>query len=723
MLPTPGRPWTALTSTSAPMTDAADAFAHLHPVIQHHVVNTLGWSSLRPLQSESIEPVLAGDDCVLLAPTAGGKTEAAVLPLLTRMEHGQWSGTSVLYVCPLKALLNNLHPRLDSYAAWLGRSVGLRHGDTTQGARKRQLQNRPSFLLTTPESLEAMLVSTTVDADRIFGDVRAVVVDEVHAFAGDDRGWHLLSVLERITEITGRPLQRVGLSATVGNADALLEWLQGAAADRPRTVVAPGASASAQADLAVDYVGNISNAATMIASLHRGEKRLVFADSRRNVESLSSQLRERDVDTHVSHSSLSAGERRRSEEAFAEARDCVIVSTSTLELGIDVGDLDRVLQVGAPHTVASLLQRLGRTGRRAGSSRNMTFLATTDEDLLRATGLLLLQEDGFVEPVTAPPAPRHVAAQQLIGLALQKGRIDPLAEAGRMADLGLASAVDLDAIVRWLLDTGHLDTDSGLAFVGPTAEMHYGRRNFMEVLAVFTAPPEVTILHGRQEIGSIDPAPLTAKSHGARIITLAGRAWQVTHIDWPRRRAQVVPSDEVGRSRWTGESSGYSYELSTAIRRVLVGATPSTPLLSERAHTRLEMLRAQYATQVAPDATVVADVDGRTHWWTFSGGRANRLLATALGEVAPELMDDWVTTNYAVSLRADATGPAVSTAIREACRRFGDGLEEIDPEVSEQAVKKLKFHEMLPPRLAVATLAARTADHVGVRALLRESIE
>lgn len=705
------------------MTDGAEAFAQLHPVIQHHVVNSLGWPALRPLQSESIAPVLAGDDCVLLAPTAGGKTEAAMLPLLTRMEQSQWSGTSVIYVCPLKALLNNLHPRLEGYASWLGRSVGLRHGDTTQGARKRQLEQRPSVLLTTPESLEAMLVSTTVDAERFFGDVRAVVIDEVHAFAGDDRGWHLLSVLHRITELTGRPIQRIGLSATVGNAEELLEWLQGAAKDQPRSVVAPDVAPPARADLAVDYVGSIGNAAAVVSALHGGEKRLVFADSRRNVESLSSQLREREVDTHVSHSSLSADERRRAERAFAEARDCVIVSTSTLELGIDVGNLDRVLQVGAPHTVASLLQRLGRTGRRPGSSRNMTFLATNDEDLLRAVGLLLLSEEGYVEPVTAPPRPRHVAAQQLIGLALQKGRIDPSTEAGRLAELGLATAADLDAIARWLLDTGHLDSDSGLAFVGPTAELRYGRRNFMEVLAVFTAPPEVTVLHGRQEIGSIDPAPLTAKSHGPRVITLGGRAWQVTHIDWPRRRAQVVPSDRVGRSRWTGESSGYSYALSNAIRRVLLGTTPSTPFLSERAQTRLALLRTEYAPKVSNDATVVVEADGRTRWWTFAGGRANRLLATALGEVAPELMDDWVTTNYAVSLRADATGPAVQAAMREATTRFGQGLEGIEPEVSEDAVRKLKFHEMLPPRLALATLAERTADHTGVKALLGKRIQ
>ena len=135
-------------------------FDALHTVVQHHIANTLGWGGLRPLQSESVGPVLGGNDCLLLAPTAGGKTEAALFPLLTRMAEEGWTGTSVLYVCPLRALLNNLEPRVASYAGWLGRTAAVRHGDTTAGARKRQVFDRPDILLTTPESLESMLVST-----------------------------------------------------------------------------------------------------------------------------------------------------------------------------------------------------------------------------------------------------------------------------------------------------------------------------------------------------------------------------------------------------------------------------------------------------------------------------------------------------------------------------------------------------------------------------------
>jgi len=547
---------------------SAAPFDRLHPVIQHHVVNTLGWAGLRPLQERAIDPVLRGDDCLLIAPTAGGKTEAAVLPLLTRMEHEQWYGLSVLYICPLKALLNNLEPRLTSYAGWLGRDAVVRHGDTTAGARKRHTVNRPSVLLTTPESLEAMLVSTLLDASHMFADLRAVVVDEVHAFAGDDRGWHLLAVLERLGAIAGRPLQRIGLSATVGNAEALLAWLQGGSAgrQRPQTVVAPHLSASAPPELTLDYVGNVGNAATVVSALHVGEKRLVFADSRKTVEALAVRLREHQVDTYVSHSSLSVDERRRAETAFAEARDCVIVSTSTLELGIDVGDLDRVIQLGAPGTVASVLQRLGRTGRRPGTSRSMLFLTTNYEDFLRAAGLLLLLGEGFVEPVLAPPQPRHVAAQQLLGTALQKGRISLRDESVWMADLGLADDEEMASIARWLVATGHLDTDQGLAFIGPTAEMRYGRRHFMELLAVFTAAPEIAVIHGRREVGSVDPMLLASKVQGPRIIALAGRPWEVTHIDWRRKRAYVEPSHRVGRSTWMGEPRAYSLELADAIR-------------------------------------------------------------------------------------------------------------------------------------------------------------
>ena len=264
-----------------------------------------------------------------------------------------------------------------------------------------------------------MLVSASIRHDRLFAGVRAVVVDEVHAFARDDRGWHLLALLQRIGRLAGRDLQRIGLSATVGNEDDLLAWLS-AGSDRPRRVIRPPAVPEPPPEVQLDYVGHLDNAATVIAALHRGEKRLVFCDSRARVEQLAAELRLRRVETFVSHSSLGLDERRQAERAFAQGRDCVIVATSALELGIDVGDLDRVIQIDAPGAVSSFLQRMGRTGRRPGMARNCLFLATSDEGLLRAAGLVDLWAAGFVEPAVPPPEPLHILAQQLLALALQE---------------------------------------------------------------------------------------------------------------------------------------------------------------------------------------------------------------------------------------------------------------------------------------------------------------
>ena len=593
----------------------------LHPVITHHLVNSLGWQALRPLQDDAITPILDGSDALLLAPTAGGKTEAAVFPLLTAMESARWTGLSVIYVCPLKALLNNLLPRLEQYAGWLGRRVAIWHGDVSDSARQRILRDPPDLLLTTPESLEAMLISIRVEQALLFAEVRAVVVDEVHAFGSDDRGWHLLAVLERLSRLAGGPIQRVGLSATIGNPGELLNWLQGSGrGSRPAVVVATEPVRSSRAeppdevssgpmvgqstglppgDVEIDYVGSVSNAAKVIAGLHRGEKRLVFCDSRQLVEELGTALRELDVTTYLSHASLAADERRQAEQAFAEARDCVIVATSTLELGIDVGDLDRVIQVNCPATVASFLQRIGRTGRRPGSTRNCLFLALDERSLLWIAGLVHLWSQGYVEPVVAPPEPRHIVAQQLLALCLQEHRIgDGLwqSEWNGLAPFDRSA----EPILRHLVANGFIDQDGGLLFIGPAAEARFGHRHFMGMTAVFTAPPQFNVLSGRQEVGRTDPMLLTEKVAGPRLLLLGGRSWLVTWVDWKRRRCFVEPADSGGKARWlTPGVSGASFALTRAVREVLLGADPAV-LLTRRAERVLADIREEKLSAAHP---------------------------------------------------------------------------------------------------------------------------
>lgn len=609
------------------------AFERLHPAVRHHVVNSLGWRSLRPLQERAIDPILAGHHVLLGAPTAGGKTEAAVLPLLSRMVDEDWPAVSVLYVCPLRALLNNLLPRLEGYCSLLGRRAALWHGDVGQGERRRLLADPPDVLLTTPESIEAMLISRRVDSNDLFRSLRSIVVDEIHAFAGDDRGWHTLAVLNRLDAAAGREIARIGLTATVGNPEWLLDWLVCGGAGQRNVVMDDGAGATGL-DLEIDWVANLPNAARVISALHRGEKRLVFADSRSRVESLAAALRACGTTTYVSHSSLSRDDRRQAEGAFAEGRDCVIVATSTLELGIDVGDLDRVIQVGAPRTVASVLQRTGRTGRRGGTERNCLFLATSQMELMVAAALVRLVRVGWVEPIVPPAYPIHLAAQQLLARVLSEGRVGRSSWPGDFARVqdqsGLDSGVAL-RVLEHMLDGDILVEDGGILGIGPAGEAEYGRRHFMDVTSLFLTVPLLTVRWGQKEVGSVDASGLATRDGRSPVLLLGGRAWRMRSVDWARRAVWVEPTEGVGRTRWAGEGGALSAEVCGAVRDVLVDPSPITDALSERAAAKLADVRGEHAWVRPARTTVVGDeARGRASWWTFAGGRANRDLATVL---------------------------------------------------------------------------------------------
>ena len=620
-----------------------------------------------------------------------------------------WQGVSVLYVCPLRALLNNLQPRIHGYAQWLGRSAAVWHGDVGQSQRQCILADRPDFLLTTPESLEAMLVSTKVDPRVLFSGLQAVVVDEIHAFAGDDRGWHLLAVLERLSRIAGREVQRIGLSATVGNPEFLVSWLQGSFVARAHTVVSPASSSPVAPDVTVDFVGSVANAATVISSLHPGERRLVFVESRRQAEELGSALREAGIETYLSHSSLSASERRRSEAAFADARDTVIVATSTLELGIDVGDLDRVIQIGSTRTVASFLQRLGRTGRRADTTRNCLFLCIDDESVLLAAGMLKRWSDGWVEPIEPPEHPRHIAAQQLMALCLQEHRITASARTQWWGDLPVFDDT-AEQIMAHLVSEGFFEADGPFLHIGPEAERRFGRRYFSDLTAVFTAPPEFLVLAGRNEVGTIGTDLLTQEVAGPRVLLLGGRSWQVTHVDWERRRCFVEPVDAGGQAKWSGFSGGLSYDITRGMRDVILGRLPTGVEFTERATRTREDLRATYSDNADPERLIVRlpdDAAGR--WWTWAGTAANRSLQASL----PRLVDP----RQKLDEKSVRLLPGVSVA------EFGDAIAAVewrDPLVDANAVRGLKFSAALPQELAVATLGARIGDLTAAQTVFTE---
>jgi ATP-dependent Lhr-like helicase len=695
-------------------------FELLHPAVQHHVVNSLGWRTLRPFQDEVIPRLLAGDHQIVLAPTAGGKTEAAAFPVLSRMLTEDWRGLSVLYVCPIKALLNNLETRLTRYCELLGRKAALRHGDTSATSRRRIVQDPPDLLLTTPESLEVMLVSTRVDEEILFGNLRAVIIDEIHAFAGDDRGWHLLSVLDRVTKLAGHPVQRIGLSATVGNPQALCDWLAGSS-DGPRGVYAPvtaaPAPAAAAADVAIDFVGSLENAATVISRLHRGEKRLVFCESRARAEAIGTELDRLGTTTFVTHSSLSASERHAAEDAFANRENCVIVATSVLELGIDVGDLDRVIQIDSPGRVASFLQRMGRTGRRTGTTRNCLFLATTPASLVQAAALVDLWREGFVESVVPPVEPFHVFAQQLLTLILQEqglGRSAWRDWVGRMPGFAALSPADLDRVIDHMLTERILFEDQGILAIDEIGERRYGWRHYMEVMSVFLTPPLLTVLNGRTDMGLVDASSLMPKAKDRPIIlSLAARSWLVRSIDWPRGIVYVEPTTDPGKSRWRSNGPGLSYPLCQRMRKLLAEEGDREGW-SGRAREAVQTARVEFPWVSMDATTMINDRHRDLKWWTFAGRAANAGLAAAIGRRIPNAATfDNLSVTIENGLEIEEFDDALASLSRLADDEF---LSDIDAE----AVNALKFSDCLPREMATRMLQRRSSDLPAIRAVLAE---
>lgn len=690
----------------------------LHPQIVHHIANSLGWSDLREVQQMSIEPILSGANTVLLAPTAGGKTEAAFFPLMSRLVEERWQGLSILYLSPIKALLNNQHDRLEKLLGFIGHEVGVWHGDISQSVKNRIRKSPPSLLLTTPESLEGMLISTKTEPADLFGNLRAVVIDEIHAFADDDRGWHLLGVLNRLAHYAGRDIQRVGLSATVGNREEIVRWLSGGSERDGVTVDPPPGEVAPE--VKVDWVGSIENAALIISRLHRGERRLVFCDSRLQTERLARALRKRDVTTHVTHSSLSVDERRQTERAFSEGGPGVIVATSALELGIDIGSLDRVIQIDAPYSVASFLQRMGRTGRRPGTTPNLLFLTITEAGFGRALAIVDAWQRGEVEDVVAPPKPFHIAAQQILATVLERPGIAVQDLAPLLRGFSQSAGVGAEVVTELrehLMATGYLATDGIRLGVGRSSESEYGKRNFLELVSVFTSPPIFRVRHGRKEIGSVDQTTFLGdetgddEDSGPRVILLGGRSWRVTTVNWSRRIAYVEPVDLPGRSRWVGMGLGVGPLLAEAHRRVFTDDQSVLPYLSERASRHIVGLNEEYAF-VDDEALVVVRDSRDITLWTFAGIHANLLLADLLAEEGIEN----------VSARGLCVVIKESLNLSDVEELF-DGIEVKGGDLPKRCVehpliKELKFGELLPEELLVATAQAQLYDVEGLQRVM-----
>jgi len=527
-----------------------------------------------------------------------------------------------------------LGERLGDLTGHLGLSVAVWHGDVGQSQRRRIASAPPDVLLTTPESLEVLLSMASAERRALLFGLRAVVVDEIHAFFGVDRGTQLLALLERLQSSIDRDVQRIGLSATIGNPAELLEWLRGSTKESANLVRVARAVDRAEA-FELHYQESLPGAVREIARF-RGEKAIVFCRTRSDVEELTHALA---ADGHLvwaHHSALSRQTREEAELEFRAAHAGALVATSTLELGIDIGDLDRVVQIDAPTTVASLLQRLGRTGRRGGAA-TMTFVATNAEQLVLAAALLALHAAGWVEPLVPPWQPFPVLAQQLLATVLQTSGLSRNALADRLAGNAAFSRItriEIDQLIGHLIATTVLEVVDGSVTFGDLGERRFGYRQFMQLASVFQGTESVTVQAAQREVGTLDRwfiDEMIARDRSTFLLN--GRAWSV--VGWPDFGSvlEVTSASSAEAPLFFGSGLVLSHAVMQSVRGILASAEPLETLLLGRTSVSTSvteqitaMRKASEAQRLDRPANPLISDGVNAQLFTYAGLRANRLV-------------------------------------------------------------------------------------------------
>ncbi|MDQ0656707.1 DEAD/DEAH box helicase [Paenibacillus sp. W2I17] len=593
-------------------------FYRLAPFVQEFIYKKR-WESLRPAQIEACNICFHTPHHMLIAAgTASGKTEAAFFPALTELYERPSKSVGILYIGPLKALINDQFERLKDLLSEGNIPVWHWHGDVPQAEKTKLMKNPSGVLQITPESLEGLLMNRPNAIPALFHDLRYVIIDEVHAFMGADRGIQVLSELARIERMAGCAPRRVGLSATLSDYDAATSWLAAGTQQGVDVVSSPGGRKlrlrvehfsfpDAQDEEQAEQLHNARKAYYdfIYESTHR-KKALIFTNSRTDAEVTILEMRrvaahrqERDV-FHVHHGSISAMLREETEAALRTGSGpAVAAATVTLELGIDLGELERVVQLGAPYSASSFVQRLGRSGRREDMASEMLFVCPEEEDeeaqlparmpwtLMRAIAVIeLYVKTKWVEPLEARKMPIGVLYHQTMSMLKSMGEAEPrdLAEAIlSLAPFALIRPDQYQVFLNYLIETDHLQwTEDRTLIIGLTGEKIVNNYRFY---AVFKDDEEHKVLNGSEEIGSITTVPPPGYC-----FSLAGKLWKVEEVDHKHKAVYVKSAKGKVDTLWLGAGGDIHTSVVQKMREVLSDSV-IYPYLSPQAVNRLERAR------------------------------------------------------------------------------------------------------------------------------------
>lgn len=560
-------------SSSSDGAPPSTGFERLHPGLQRWIWRK-GWPSLRDIQEKAINAILDGDsDLLIAAATAGGKTEAALLPILTQVAQEPGSGARVLVVSPLKALINDQYQRLEELGEAVELPVHRWHGDVAQPSKSRFLKSPSGVLLITPESLEAMFILRGTLIRGLFADLEVVVIDELHAFIGTERGRQLQTLLHRLELVLRRRVRRVALSATLGDMHIAAEFLRTRHAGEVVHLVSsdPGGEVRAQIRGYLDRkpLGRRVERTEVPSSVQeimehmyarlRGQRNLIFVNNKSGVEIYSDGLRRLSVarnvpnEFHPHHGSLSKALREDVERLLKTAdTPSSAVCTSTLELGIDIGDVESVAQVGPAPSVANLRQRLGRSGRRGQPAvlriyvdepeieARTPLLDTLRLETVEAIAMLQLLARGWIEPPVEGALHLSTLVQQTLSVIAQVGGASAKELWQALCGTGPFDAVDSSTFARFLRELAARDlvvqSSEGTLLLGQRGERLVGNYDFY---SAFASDDEYRIECEGRVLGSI---PIHNALIPGQMLIFGGRRWTIRHVDEEAKRVTVVPA-------------------------------------------------------------------------------------------------------------------------------------------------------------------------------------
>ncbi len=563
-------------------------FSRFSPFIRSHIYKS-GWTELREVQIQAAKILFDQEDHLILSSdTASGKTEAALFPILSQMEALSPQRCVVLYISPLKALINDQFSRMEELLRESALPVTRWHGDAGSGDKKRFWETPQGLLQITPESLESLLCRRGADIPRIFRYLTFIIIDEVHALMGSDRSDQILCQIQRIQNKIGHEPRRVALSATIGDSSPLQKWLSGGSKRGVTTVQIPSHDRSWK--LGMEHYYTAEDAAFQEADLAiyratKNGKSVIFSNSREETEAVCSALRSiaakkgEDDRFYAHHGNLSTGIREEAERALKENDGTVTVcATATLELGIDIGKLKRIVQQEAPASVSNFLQRIGRSGRRHMPPEMLMIFREefpTDEtpipqqipwSLLQALAIVeAYRTEKWIEPPYSKPMPASLLFHQTLSVLGEKGGMKASALAKEILSLSPFSGFSKEeykALLVHMLKDGTLEyTEDKEVLVGIKGEKILSGHRFF---AVFKDHDTFHVVCGQEKIGSVFSAPSVGEC-----FALAGRVWEVEEIDLSRRILYCKQKEGQEKSHWKGEGAFIHTHLLEGMKRVL----------------------------------------------------------------------------------------------------------------------------------------------------------